>query len=276
MKHSTKAITVDSICQALAELAPLALAEAWDNVGLLVGDRGVAAERVMTCLTISPPVVAEALRRRVDLIVAHHPLPFQPLKRLTTDSITGRMLWQLIGQQVAIYSAHTAFDSAAQGINQQWAERLELSSIAPLTALESAVEHPPAAKPLGSGRFGTLATPLALNELAGLAQQKIAGRSVRVVGEPQAKVSRVGIACGSGGSFLAAAKRRGCQALITGEANFHGCLEAEATGVGLVLVGHYASERFAMEGLAEWLGGQFPQLEVWASLDEADPLWSPS
>ena len=64
--------------------------------------------------------------------------------------------------------------------------------------------------------------------------------------------------------------------MITGEANFHGCLEAEATGVGLVLVGHYASERFAMEGLAEWLGGQFPQLEVWASLDEADPLWSPS
>ncbi|XZE53988.1 Nif3-like dinuclear metal center hexameric protein [Planctomycetaceae bacterium SH139] len=274
MKHSPKAITVDSICQALAELAPLALAEAWDNVGLLVGDRSVAAERVMTCLTISPPVVAEALQRRVDLIVTHHPLPFQPLKRLTTDSVTGRMLWELIGQQVAIYSAHTAFDSAVQGINQQWAELLELSSIAPLTAIEPPIVDEPSGQTLGSGRFGTLATPLSLHELAGLAQQKVAGRSVRVVGASQARIARVGIACGSGGSFLAAAKRRGCQALITGEANFHGCLEAEASGIGLVLVGHYASERFAMEGLAEWLGGLFPQLEVWASVDEADPLWS--
>ena len=66
--------------------------------------------------------------------------------------------------------------------------------------------------------------------------------------------------------------RAGCDLLITGETNFHTCLEAEATGVGLLLAGHYASERFGVERLADIVARQFPNLECWASVDERDPL----
>ena len=80
------------------------------------------------------------------------------------------------------------------------------------------------------------------------------------------------IACGSGGEFLDAARAAGCDALVTGEARFHTSLEAEATDVALVLAGHFATERFAVERLAAVLSQAFPTLEVWASHDEADPL----
>lgn len=263
--------TVEDFCQRLAEFAPLTLAESWDNVGLLVGDRRGAAGRVMTCLTITPAVVAEALRERAALIVAHHPLPFQPLKRWTTDTTPGRLLWELVGGGVAIYSAHTAFDSAAQGINQQWAERLGLHDVAPLS--EPAAEPPNDAPLFGPGRMGRLVEECNLRALASRAVGACGAATARVVGNPQQRIGKVALACGSGGSFLEAACRRGCDALVTGEANFHTCLEAEASGVGLVLAGHYGSERFAMEWLADRLAEAFPAAEIWASRDETDPLW---
>ena len=76
--------TLAAVTAALESLAPLRLAADWDAVGLLVTPRRESLERVMTCLTITPEVVAEAARERVDLVVSHHPLPFRPVSRLTT------------------------------------------------------------------------------------------------------------------------------------------------------------------------------------------------
>lgn len=260
-------ILLDSVCQTLSAIAPIRRAESWDNVGLLVGDRKQPISRVMTCLTVTPSVVAEALERRVDLIVAHHPLPFRPLARLTTDSIPGQMLWRLIGARVAIYSAHTAFDSAALGINQRWAESLGLQDIGPIT-------EPAAENELGSGRLGVLPEPseagLVIRTCGQLAGAS--GASLRGVGPLDQKVSKVGFACGSGGSFVADARRGGCELLITGEATFHQCLEAEALGMTLGLLGHYQSERFAMERLAEHLSAEWPDLSIWPSDCEQDPI----
>src|SRR5689334_23056183 len=110
--------TVQEVCDFLETFAPARLAEEWDNVGLLVGDRKRPVRKVMTCLTITPASAAEAVAEGVDLIVTHHPLPFKPLKRLTADSLPGRLLLQLIGANIAVHSPHTAFDSAAAGINE--------------------------------------------------------------------------------------------------------------------------------------------------------------
>ena len=261
--------TLDSICQSLAQIAPLKLAESWDNVGLLVGDRARSIEKAITCLTVTPSVVAEAIERNVGLIVTHHPLPFHPLKRITSDSITGQMLWQLIGAQVAVYSAHTAFDSAAQGINQTWAESMGLESIRPIV-------DPTPENEWGSGRFGLLPAPMPARDVirwcGAFASSDPAGLAPRGVGALDQMVRKVGFACGSGGSFLADSHRRGCELLITGEAPFHSCLEAESLGMAMGLLGHYQSERFAMEILAKRLIEQFPELSIWPSEGEADPI----
>ena len=95
---------------------------------------------------------------------------------------------------------------------------------------------------------------------------------LQIVGDPQQAIRSVAVACGAAGEFLEAARRAGCDALVLGETGLHTCLEAEAIGIGLVLPGHYASERFAVEDLADILASQFPDLEVWASREERDPL----
>jgi dinuclear metal center YbgI/SA1388 family protein len=117
----------------LQQLAPLDLAAEWDNVGLLLGDPVSDVKRVLTCLTLTPDVTAEAIEERVQLIVTHHPILFRAVKRLTTDSSEGRMLLQLAQAGIAVYSAHTAFDNAPGGINDMLAFRLHLQDIVPLT-----------------------------------------------------------------------------------------------------------------------------------------------
>ena len=73
---------------------------------MLVGDPARAVRRVMTCLTVTPASADEATHENVDLIISHHPLPFRPLKRVTTDSVPGRLLWQLIRGGISEFSAN--------------------------------------------------------------------------------------------------------------------------------------------------------------------------
>ncbi len=260
--------TVASVTTLLDELAPRSLAEEWDNVGLLVGRGQQRVRRVMTCLTITPASAAEAIAGQADLIVAHHPLPFHPLTRLTTESTVGRLLLDLIAAGIAVASYHTAFDSADRGINQRLAEGLDLVDIEPLV---------PAAEGdrdagLGSGRCGRPRRPGGLQEMADLVKRFLAIERLQLVGNLDQRVTRVAVACGSGGSFLGAACRAQCDCLVTGEATFHTCLDAEARGVGLVLPGHFASERFAVETLADTLEERLQDVDVWPSRQEQTPL----
>ena len=257
---------INQICRFMEDFAPLRLAEEWDNVGLLVGDRQGSVERVMTCLTVTPESVAEAIERRAELIVAHHPLPFRPLKRLTRDTTAGGMLLDLARNGIAVYSPHTCFDSASQGINQSIAERLGLERIQPLRPFDSDPDD------LGSGRRGVYSSPRSIEEWTRSVASLFGIQGVHRVAEPDAPVRKVAVACGAAGEFLSTAAHFDCDTFLTGETNFHTCLEAKAQGISMVLTGHYASERFALEQLAERLREAFPTLSFWASESESDPL----
>ena len=255
--------TVAAIAAFLEQVAPFRLAEEWDNVGLLVGRRSQDVAKVMTCLTVTPASAAEAVESGVDLIVTHHPMPFAAIKRLTADTTVGQVLLELIAAHVAVYSPHTAFDSAQQGINERLANGLELRGVAALR---------PHAEGQGTGRYGWLAKRIALGDLADRLKRFLNIERLRLVGRPEQSVRTVAIGCGAADELLEVAGATGCDALVLGEARFHTCLEAQARGIGLLLPGHYASERFAVECLAETLRRQFPDVEVWASRREHDPI----
>lgn len=256
-------LNVEMVTEFLGRIAPLELAEDWDNVGLLVGAPSQPARRVMTCLTVTPNVVAEAIEEKIDLLVSHHPIPFHAIKRLTPASPTGRMLLDLITAQIAVYSAHTAFDSAANGINQRLARGLDLRGVFPLVF---------SGEGLGAGRIGWLETPTSLGEVAESVKQFLNLDSIQIVGKPEQMIRLMAVACGAAGEFLEKAREAHCDGMLLGETRYHTYLEAEAHGIGLILPGHYASERFGMECLADVLMAEFSEMEVWASRSEYDPV----
>ncbi len=263
-------LLVRQIAEVLERMAPLPLAEEWDNVGLLLGSWEHPVQRVMTCLTLNAPVAQEAVEQRAQLVVTHHPIPFRPLKRITDETPTGEVLWLLARAGICVYSAHTAFDSAARGINQRLAEGLNLREIAPLVPQDQ--DGPDAPSGAGTGRQGVLEPALSLGELAQRVKELLGVERLQAVGDADRPIRRLAIVCGSGGELLPQAMQAGCDGFLTGEMRFHACLEAQARGVSVLLPGHYATERFAMEQLARELAQALPPLEVWPSRRECDPL----
>jgi dinuclear metal center YbgI/SA1388 family protein len=257
--------TLDHVIAALEQIAPLRLAAEWDAVGLLVGGRRPQIARVMTCLSLTPDVAAEAVREQADLVVTHHPLPFRPVPRITADTATGRVLLDLIGAGIAVWSSHTAWDSAAGGINDQLAALLGLDHVAPI--------EPDAIHPLaGFGRAGTAPPGWSVAQLSRHVAERLTVPAAQVVGDADRPAGRVGIVCGSGGDSLEAARRAGCTTFLTGEIKLHQALEARAGGLAVIAVGHHASERFSMEVLARRLAEAATGLSCWASRDETDPI----
>ena len=106
-------ITVNQVYEAMQAIAPLELAESWDNPGLLV-DCGGAVHRVLTALDITPEVVEEAAAKQCEMIVSHHPVIFDPLKRLGPQDVP----FQLVQAGISAVCMHTNLDAAEGGVNE--------------------------------------------------------------------------------------------------------------------------------------------------------------
>ncbi|NDC62848.1 MAG: Nif3-like dinuclear metal center hexameric protein [Planctomycetia bacterium] len=215
-------------------------------------------------------VVQWAVRDRADLVVAHHPLPFRPVARITDDTTTGRVLLDVVGAGIGVWSSHTAWDSAAGGVNDQLAELLRLEHVTPI---EADPLHPLA----GFGRTGQPPAGWAVGDIAAhLRSPQVAARlgvgGVQVAGDPGRPAGRVAVVCGSGGDAIDAVHRAGCTTLVTGEIRLHSAVDAVARGLAVIALGHHASERFSMETLARRLSEALPGLHCWASREEAEPL----
>ena len=112
------ACTVADVSAAMESIAPTALAQSWDNVGLLAGDRDAAVRRVLVCIDLTPAVVKEAVRRKIDLVLCYHPPIFKPVSSLCADSATAEAaVFRCVQNGIAVYATHTALDAADGGTN---------------------------------------------------------------------------------------------------------------------------------------------------------------
>jgi dinuclear metal center YbgI/SA1388 family protein len=130
----------------------------------------------------------------------------------------------------------------------------------------------PLARPAGDGRIGQLPRPMSLIDLAQVIKKGLRADRVQVVGDPGRSLERMAIVCGAGGEFLGDAIRAGADVLLTGELRFHDYLAALANGLNLLLPGHYKTERFGIEELALRMHKEWPDLHIWASQRECDPV----
>ena len=125
------------IVSAIERYAPSSLALDFENGGLLVGDKNGEVERILLTLDVDEAVVSEAIEKGAQLIISHHPIMFEPVKKITTENSEGRTLLKLIKNDVALYSAHTNLDAASGGINDLLSVLLGIEDCVPIEANEN-------------------------------------------------------------------------------------------------------------------------------------------
>ncbi len=221
-------------------IAPKALAEEWDNVGLLFGDPDTEISTVAVALDITQDAVAFAKEQGAQVIVAHHPLIFSPVRAITAPSA----LYTLCESGIAAFAAHTNLDAAAGGVNDALAATLGLTQVREAFG--------------GIGRIGELSEPLSSSAFAALVGERL-GTAVQWH-EGTAPVKTVALCGGAGGDFVRDAAVA-ADAYLTGEMKHHEWLDLP-TSLTVAAAGHFATENVVIAPLCERLQAALPTLRV--------------
>ncbi len=125
-------IRVKDIIDLMEEHFPPWLAEAWDNSGLQMGAASKAVKKVGVALDMDENILGQALKLKLDMVITHHPLFFNPIKQIDYKSPLGRLICGIIQAGISVYAAHSNLDAAEKGLNQVLAEILGLQGITTL------------------------------------------------------------------------------------------------------------------------------------------------
>ncbi len=243
-------IRVKEILSKLEDAAPYGLAEQWDNVGLLVGDPEQEVSGVLCALDITMPVVEEAIERGCQLIVAHHPVIFTSVNRVTADTVTGRILIHMIRNHISGICMHTNMDCAEAGVNDLLAASLGLTEVINMEAGETKM----------LGRVGNLPQPMTIQQFAQHVKLSLGAGGVRVA-DGGRMVSRVAVGGGACGKLMDYAVAKGADTFVIGDSSYDLMQRAHDIGLNLVDAGHFPTENPVACGFRDLLAQHFPELK---------------
>lgn len=235
--------TVRDIYNFIDSIAPFSSQVEWDNSGILVGDEKAEVKKIAVCLDATMTGLDKAIDFGADLVVTHHPVIWDPLKFVASDTVVSKA----IRNRLNIISCHTNWDLADGGVNCVLATMLGLENVSKLGEGE-----------LGMVRVGTLPVPMTARDLAELVSDSL--DTVVSVTSPDREVKTVGVCGGAGASFLPDL-RGACDAFVTGEAKHNHFLDANDLGVSLLSAGHYETENISMPVLMNLLKTEFSDIE---------------
>ena len=237
-------MTVQDIYRLLDAAAPFEAQTEYDNSGLLVGGFGREVRGILFALDVTERVIDEAAAHGANLIVTHHPLMFDPVRRVTDDTFEGRLVQRLIREGISLIACHTCLDQAPGGINDALAECCALLDVE------------------GEGfiRVGKLPEPMQARELTEYLGAAL-GTVVRLMGDPEKTVSRLGMCSGSGSGEWEKAAALGADGFLSGEVKHHHALAMADAGISCFECGHFATELPGIFALADALQSALNQVE---------------
>lgn len=238
-------VNVADIIKIMEEIAPPAMAEDWDNVGLMLGRRCKAVKKLLLALDITGEVVQQAIAQKADMIITHHPLIFRGLKRVTDNEWQQELLLTLAEKGIAVYSAHTNLDCVSSGVNDVLAKKLHLDSVDVLDSDN------------GLGRIG-IVPACSLHEFAAMVKKVLRADYV-VVGDAGKQVHKVAVCGGAGSDLISLALLCGADTLVTGDIKYHEAQQAVFSGLNVIDAGHQPTELPVMDDLADRLSQRFAQ-----------------
>ena len=275
-------MTIREIISTLEAFAPLDLQEDFDNAGVQVAINScpdaldAQLTGVLVCLDITEQVIDEAIAKNCNMVVSHHPLIFQPLKRVCGQTYQQRCVAKAILAGITLYSAHTNLDNASGGVNHIIASMLGLNN---LQWLE------PRGSEGGSGVIGELPVPMTAMQLllslktlfkvdalfnncrgnSAFAEQKSVCGTIAV----EKEIRKVALCGGAGAFLMGKAREMGADAFITGEIHYHDYFGQDML---LVEMGHYQSEQYTQELLMKIILRNFPEARVMKTSVNTNPV----
>ena len=213
-------------------------ADSWDAVGLVCGDPADDVRRVLLAVDPVLAVADEAVAVGAQLVVTHHPLLLKGVHGVAATDPKGAVVHRLVRAGCGLLAAHTNADSPALGVSESLALALGLGDLAPLDEPDR-----------GSGRVGRLPAAMSLTDFAAHVAEVLpaTAHGVRVAGDPDQRVERVGLCGGAGDFLLDRARTVGVDAYLTSDLRHHPASEfrehaAQGSGPALVDVAHWAAE----------------------------------
>lgn len=214
---------------------PKILAENWDNVGLILGHKDKNIKKILVCLDITENVVDKAVFEKVDLIVSHHPLIFSGQKTILGDNFLGKKILKLIENNISVYGAHTNVDSADGGLNDYVLEKMAFNG----KKLDFEL------KPL---RYFELDEYTNIEDIIYRIKENLKIENVRLARSYRKnKIKKIAITTGAGDSFISEVIENKVDLFITGDLKHHIALDSIESGIYLLDIDHYGSEKLVSD-----------------------------
>ncbi len=253
---------LEALVEKIEKRSPLSLQEDWDNSGFQIKTGNPEIYRVLIALEISDAVIREAVDRKAEVIVTHHPMYFHPCKRITAEDITGRWTMKLIQKSISVYSIHTPFDKCDGGNNDYLGRVLHLHQ---LDRMEEDVS--------GFCRCGYVDGDCSIAEYIQQIEDwlKMDVSYFRFVGDPALKVEKVGLCTGAGAEFIPSAKAAGCDLFVTGDVKYHDARLARDLDLNVLDLGHFGSEKIFVNNMSAYLR-EHTSLDIFESAVNLNPF----
>lgn len=238
--------TLEEVTKLLGEMIPDSLAEDWDNVGLMLGRSNKQIKRIILALDLTKETVQQAIEKKADLIITHHPAIFRKLAQITDKNWQQELLLELAEHGIAVYSAHTNLDCVSGGVNDALVKVLNITD-------EEVLDNE-----TGLGRVGFV-KPQSIDDIALFVKKALKADYV-AVGTAGKQVHKVAVCGGAGSDLIAVALAKGADTFITGDVKYHTAQEAVFNGLNIIDAGHQPTELPVLEVLADRLALRFAEL----------------
>ena len=257
---------IKEIAKFLEGYAPLQYQESYDNCGLIIGDENTEAKGILITLDCTEEVIDEAIAEDCNLIVAHHPIIFNGLKKLNGSNYIERTVIKAIKNDLAIYAIHTNLDNVYNGVSAKIAERLGLENckvLAPNPDLQN--------QQVGLGIIGELRNPIKTRKFLIDIKNTMKTNCIRHTSLVKEEVKRVAVCGGSGSVLLKNAKAVDADIFISADFKYHEFFNAE-NDIVIADIGHYESEQFTKDLIYDLLVKNFTKFAVRLSKVNTNPI----
>ena len=231
----------------LEKIASLKTQEEWDNSGLNIDSGKESFEKILVALDVDKLSLQEAIDVKADFMVVHHPLFFNPVTSIREADPTGRLILELIKNDISLYALHTPFDKLVNNTDWTQAQGIGLKDIENLTENNFGVKH--------FGLTGVYSDNVTLKDVIYKLSEAmdIEPSKIRAAGDFDSSIKKVAIVSGAGSDFILDAKLKGCDLLITGDIKYHEACYGRDLGICLLDPGHFNLEKAFVDLMVERL-----------------------